>query len=106
MPLFGPLSSVRYANAPFSVSSGLFDVDQDAADYAMQFGVPRPIFAPRAPLLPMNAAAAAASNAGVPAPVSPAGVTPPAGAPPPLASLGTFTTRRTQLFGPLSTISI
>jgi hypothetical protein len=108
MGLFGPLGSVIYGHAPPALSSGLYGTDPDAVDYAMQLGVPRPLPIPNQYLWPWQlpdtgttavntavASATAATPAQAPAPPLPS-----------MQSLGTLTTRRTQLFGPLGSVSI
>ena len=104
MPLFGPLGSVIYGDASRRASSSLFGVDPDAADYAIQLGVPRPLPIPNRYALPTDQPAPGTTMTSAPTPA--AAVMPAAAALPPMTSVGTFTTRRTQLFGPLAGIAI
>jgi hypothetical protein len=103
MPLFGPLGSMIYGDAPLGVSSGLYGVDPDAVDYAMRIGVPRPLLPPSRFAFPFSQPTAL--NTAPPAlPATTLALPPPPL--PAMQSLGTFTTRRTELFGPLSAVSI
>jgi len=91
MPLFGPLGSSVYGGALYGV-----DLDVDDSD--------SPRFV-RLPIGPAVTPAQPASSAATPS-VTPAVPVPATALPPPVQSLGTFTTRRTQLFGPLSAVAI
>jgi hypothetical protein len=110
MGLFGPLGSAGYGDASPAVSSGLYGVDPADVDYVMQLGVLRPRLIPNRNVLPAYQQAMD-TPAAISAPVAPSAtaatalsaLAPPL---PAMQSLGTFTTRRTQLFGPLSGISI
>jgi len=123
MGLFGPLGYAAYGGA-FGVSPGggpsggtlriLQPDDTDDTDYAMQPGVPRPLppanpyllqpYASAAPAT-QTAAGAAPPAANPFAPLPRIGV-PPSAPMPSIETLGAFTTRRTQFFGPLSGISM
>jgi hypothetical protein len=106
MRLFGPLDSLMYGDAPPVLSPEFYPYGSDATGYTMPSRVPRPVRIPNPYVLPSYPPAAAMTS-GTPG-ASP--VTAPGQAPaPPLPSLqtlGTFTTRRTQLFGPLGSVSI
>src|SRR5271155_3686221 len=115
MGLFGPLSSTIYSGygigAPRVYGNGMQQdgPQQDDSDYAMQLGIPRPLPPARpysAQPYQQTAGASAPPAASPPAnPLAPL----PRISTPPLSSmqvLGGFTTRRTQLFGPLSGISV
>ncbi len=89
MPLFSPLGYTDYGGSLFGVDLG---VDDPAA---------------RRPLMFPNGLLYQPAQQTAPAPAAPAvSGTASASPPPPLQSIGTFTTRRTQLFGPLSAVSI
>jgi hypothetical protein len=109
MGLFGPLGAgigdIRqgiFDSAPYVP---MYGTDPDAMDYAMRLGVPRPLPTPNRLLYPQSAAAAGAGatspgiNAAAPVPYTVASL-------PAMQTIGGFTTRRTELFGPLATVAI
>ncbi len=96
MPLFGPIG-VGLANALFGVNTGTngFELQSGLQPPGLPFGVPY-----------QPAAAASTTPTATPAPGSSTSGGP---APPPvpaMQSIGTFTTKRTQMFGPLGAVSI
>jgi hypothetical protein len=107
MGLFGPLGSAIYGGLLHGVSGDVYGFQPDTRISTMQFGVPRPLPLAARYLLPSDQGAADVNSAGAAPPVAnpmalPRLVTPLR----PMDTLGTFTTRRTQLFGPLSGFSI
>ena len=106
MGLFGPLDSLIYPGGPFANSPWLYRFDSDATGYNFQPGVPRPLTVPNSSSLPSSPPAAGTTSGYSGAPPATAPVGPPAPPMPSMQALGTFTTRRTQLFGPLGSVSI
>lgn len=108
MGLFGPLDSLNYAGAPPASSPWMYRLDSDVTGYTFPPGLPRPIPIPNSSTVPSYPPATgtgtASGNAGAPAATAP--VEPPVPQMPSMQALGTFTTRRTQLFGPLGSVSI
>jgi len=96
MPLFGPIG-VGLANA-------LFGVNTPAGGFELQSGMPTQFPFPYGyPFVPSTQQTTTPTATPAPASVAPVAPAPP---PPPMQSVGTFTTRRTQLFGPLGAVSI
>jgi hypothetical protein len=127
MGLFGPLSSTAYSGyalagaAPLvyrgdypgnypGANRGANAPQQDDSDYALQIGMPRPLPPAALPygVQPyQQSAAAGAPPPGLSPPANPLAPAPRISTPPPyMQVLGGFTTRRTQLFGPLSGVSV
>ena len=94
MPLFGPIG-VGLANA-------LFGLNTPASGFELQSGMQPPFSFPYGYSFVPSTPPPATTPAATPAPIPAA----PAAPPPPMQSIGTFTTRRTQLFGPLGAVSI
>ena len=97
MPLFGPMG-------PAITGGGLYGVDFAALVNAFQNNLPDPRSSLYSSVLPPPAPATA-TGASL-APAAGASSVPPAPPPPAMQSIGTFTTRRTQLFGPLAAVAI
>jgi len=97
MPLFGPFG-VGLANA-------LFGVTMPAGGFELQSGMQPPFSFPYGyPFMPTTQQTVTPTPTPAPAASTSAAPAPPP--PPPMQSIGTFTTRRTQLFGPLGAVSI
>jgi hypothetical protein len=94
MPLFGPLGSTNYGRA-------LYGVDLDVDDSAPRRPIMLPIGPVYTPVQPAATVTPPAASSAVPTAATTAAAPLPA-----VQSLGTFTTRRTELFGPLSAVSI
>jgi len=107
MGLFGPLDYLTFGDMPPLKYAHLYGMDPDATAYSWVRPAASPIETPAtsptsgAPPAGTSGGAAAASPAS-----SPLQAQPTAAALPSVQSLGTFTTRRTQLFGPLGGVSI
>jgi len=99
MPLFGTLLSDYDNDDTSGDPSRLFGVVTDGMYYRRTGTGVRPV------LIPGAALTSGSQSANTPTTAAPLPAVS-AAAPPPVQSLGTFTTRRTELFGPLSTISI
>jgi hypothetical protein len=115
MGLFGPLGDTRlgsFDGGPAYGGANLFGVDAGAlGDDAEYIGSQRRQFGrqPNWMLFPYTGTGVAATNANT-TPSTPA-ATPQTGpgmmAPPPsMQTLGSYTTRRTELFGPLASVAI
>jgi len=97
MPLFGPFG-VGLANA-------LFGVTMPAGGFELQSGMQPPFSFPYGyPFMPSTQQMMTPTPTAPPVTSTSAAPAPPP--PPPMQSIGTFTTRRTQLFGPLGAVSI
>jgi len=100
MPLFGPIG-------PAVDAGGLYGVDFAGLNDAFGSSLPYPPFASYNYLFPPLRPATTAGASTAPAAAAATSAAPaPAPAPPAMQSVGSFATRRTQLFGPLSGIGI
>ena len=105
MGLFGPLGAAIYGGLFHEVSGDVYGFGAQSRDSTTPFVPQQPRSVPNRYLLAPDDTSAD-PNAGAAAPSAANPVAPQAAALPAMQTLGAFSTRRMQLFGPLGGISI